>query len=1496
MNQKLPSPSGSYNRSNFIIRSMKPFTMVLLALLFTLVSHATTRTSTAAGGTWSSTSTWVGGVVPASTDAVVIATTGTGVVTISSTTTCNSLVINSGSKLQVNRNFTVTTTSSITGTIAFGSTSGTSRTITFTGDVTLNSGATWTELASGNGANDKFTFAGNFTNNATTYTGVGTGVHTFSGATKTLSGSTATTIKSMAVTGTYTNNISTTLTVSTALTGAGTLTQGTNAYLYITGTATITTLSASAAGNTVNYNGAAQTAKVATYLNLTLSTSGVKTFSTTPTVNGVLSMEGTATITVTTGVVTYGASATLQYNTTTARTASTEEWITPFAATGGIIIKSTGAITMPGASVLNTSVPLTINSGATLTPGANLLTLGGNFTISGTGVFTSGSGGVTITGNATQSIAGFTTTGTVSMTKTGGTATMGGAINGAAFTINGSGGTLDLASYTHTFTGNVTLTAGTLLGTASIINVNSSATSAWNGTGSVFSAGTSTVIFGGTAQSIAATTTFNNLTLTTSGAKNIPTGVTVTVNAVLSMEGTTTLTTSGSGALAYGASATLQYKGTSAQTTGTEFPASFAGSGGVIINNSNGVSLNSARTLTSASKLTLTSGLFTTTSTNLLTVQNTATTAISTGTTTTFINGPVKWSIGTGTYVFPVGATSTNYFPFTIATTASSSPVITVQAFNTDPGTPGTFNSPILALSHTEYWQTTLNSGTFTGSISLARQTGLGVNHVVGQSSGQAGTYNSIGGTVSGASILNSNAISSLGYFNMCANGTCPTYSLLTTSTSGICSGTAATVNVTANTANLPVNLYSVTYNVGSPNTATALVTSMNVTTAGSGSFTTSNLASNGSTLITITQINSGTCTSSISANNTATTLVAASATPTVTIAVTTGANPECSGSSITFTATAANLNSGTVSNYNFNVNGSSVQSSTATTYTNTTLANGDLVTCIITVTGGSCLSATTATSNTITMTVNPNITPLVSLDLTTGTNPSCAGSTVVFIGTPSSLSGGTVSNYQFLVNGVSKQTGAATTYTTSTLNDNDLVKVIITVTGGTCLTATTAFDTTTMNISPLPAGIINANGPFCTSGAGTLTYTDTLSVSPFTIIYSDGVSNRTSTNDSTGVAFATFTTPVTSTTIYTLVSVTDDLGCVSTSGFTKAKDTITIYTAPTASNAGTNQAQCNNGSFTLAGNAASVGTGTWAVVSGTATITSIHSATSTVTAVPAGTTATLSWTIVNGVCSTTSNVTLTNDASVTATSGTNQAQCNSGSFTLAGNSPNSGGNPATGTGAWTCTSGCAGVTITTPTSNASTVTGVAAGTPVTLKWTVTNGTCSANSSITLTNDIAPTASNAGTNQAQCNSGSFTLAGNAASAGTGTWAVVSGTATITSIHSATSTVTAVPSGSTATLSWTIVNGTCSTTSNVTLTNNASVTATSGSNQAQCNSGSFTLAGNSPNSGGNPATGTGAWTCTSGCTGVTIATPTSNVSTVTGVVVGTPATLKWTVTN
>ena len=316
--------------------------------------------------------------------------------------------------------------------------------------------------------------------------------------------------------------------------GSGTLTVNAGATLKIGGTGTFPanyTTNTLNASSTVIYNGTTQTVGTQTYGNLTLSGTGAKTFPTgTTTVNGILSIENAANANTFTGTLAYGTNATLQYNTTSARTASTE-WVTPFAATGGVIIASTGTITLNAAKAFNASVPLTINSGAALATGNFQLTFGGNFANNG-GTFTAGSSAIVIgTGTATQSIASFTTTGAVSMTKTGGTATFTGNVNGGALTINGSGGTLNLGtSRTHTFTGTWTRTAGTLDGGSSTLNLGG----ALSGTGGTFTASTSTVNYNGSAQAIAAVT-YNNLTINQSSGD-------ATLGGAATVDGTLTLT------------------------------------------------------------------------------------------------------------------------------------------------------------------------------------------------------------------------------------------------------------------------------------------------------------------------------------------------------------------------------------------------------------------------------------------------------------------------------------------------------------------------------------------------------------------------------------------------------------------------------------------------------------------------------------------------------------------------------------------------------------------------------------------------------------------------------------------------------------------------------------------------------------------------------------------------------------------------------------------
>ena len=257
-------------------------------------------------------------------------------------------------------------------------------------------------------------------------------------------------------------------------TGSGLLKLGGTFLTFGTGTFTAST-------GTVEYNaGVAQIVGDFTYNNLTLSNAGAKTV-TGVTVNGKLSMQGTATATV---APTYGAAATLEYNTATSRTAGAE-WITTFLGTGGVIIDNTGTITLNAAKQFgnNTNVPLNIKTGATLsTSGSNFgLTFHGNFINAGT--LSAGSSAITIGGTvAVQSIAGFTTTGTVSITKTAGTATLTGAVNGGAFILNGNGGTLNTGGNNITGTGTLTLTNNaiiTLGGSPHTISFANSSGSVW---------------------------------------------------------------------------------------------------------------------------------------------------------------------------------------------------------------------------------------------------------------------------------------------------------------------------------------------------------------------------------------------------------------------------------------------------------------------------------------------------------------------------------------------------------------------------------------------------------------------------------------------------------------------------------------------------------------------------------------------------------------------------------------------------------------------------------------------------------------------------------------------------------------------------------------------------------------------------------------------------------------------------------------------------------
>ena len=114
-----------------------------------------------------------------------------------------------------------------------------------------------------------------------------------------------------------------------------------------------------------------------------------------------------------------------------------------------------------------------------------------------------------------------------------------------------------------------------------------------------------------------------------------------------------------------------------------------------------------------------------------------------------------------------------------------------------------------------------------------------------------------------------------------------------------------------------------------------------------------------------------------IATNNglTITEAAAGTLTASASIALTSGTNPACAGSSLTFTATPTN--GGTAPTYQWTVNGTNAGTNSAT-FTTSTLASGDVVKCVMT-SNLSGVAGSPATSNAITVTINTPTVPTVS-------------------------------------------------------------------------------------------------------------------------------------------------------------------------------------------------------------------------------------------------------------------------------------------------------------------------------------------------------------------------------------------------------------------------------------------------------------------------------------------------------------------------------------
>ena len=283
---------------------------------------------------------------------------------------------------------------------------------------------------------------------------------------------------------------------------------------------------------TVTYGGStAREIGAYTYNNLTLAGSNSRLITTDVIVNGELSMEGATA----SAAPTYGDNAALKYNTTLPFTAG-PEWISPFIATGGVVIKQSTVIlnSLALEKRFNNGVPLLINDNTTLEAPNTKIYLGGDFLNNNvdithgnlnTGEF------VYLTGDADQNIGVFNSAKGLAMNKDGGIATLTGNLTSKELIINGSGGTLDLGdALTHTFTSDWTRTQGTLNAGSSILKIDGNIV----GTGGSFNAGTGTVEFNGGTQNLGAgSIIYNNLTLSGTAIKTF--GAKTTINGTFSI-------------------------------------------------------------------------------------------------------------------------------------------------------------------------------------------------------------------------------------------------------------------------------------------------------------------------------------------------------------------------------------------------------------------------------------------------------------------------------------------------------------------------------------------------------------------------------------------------------------------------------------------------------------------------------------------------------------------------------------------------------------------------------------------------------------------------------------------------------------------------------------------------------------------------------------------------------------------------------------------------
>ncbi|HRO97451.1 MAG TPA: T9SS type A sorting domain-containing protein, partial [Ferruginibacter sp.] len=233
--------------------------------------------------------------------------------------------------------------------------------------------------------------------------------------------------------------------------------------------------------------------------------------------------------------------------------------------------------------------------------------------------------------------------------------------------------------------------------------------------------------------------------------------------------------------------------------------------------------------------------------------------------------------------------------------------------------------------------------------------------------------------------------------------------------------------------------------------------------------YTTSTLVDGDQVSVVLTSDVTPCATGNPATSNVITTTVNALQPVSVTISSSDVDNTICDGESVTFTATP--VNGGVSPSYQWLLNGNPVGSD-QDTYTTSTLADGDVVSVVLTSNITPCATGNPATSNSIATTVNP-LQP-VSITIASDVNAACSGVLISFTATP--VNEGSNPAYQWYVNNVAVVDSTGTTFSSSTLADGDEVTCVLTSNITPCATgnpATSNIITVTIGeIPPTPGAI----------------------------------------------------------------------------------------------------------------------------------------------------------------------------------------------------------------------------------------------------------------------------------------------------------------------------------------------------------------------------------------------------------------------------------------